>query len=355
MTSLNVRGVHKVTSKGKTYYYAWRGGPRLPGEPGSREFISALNKLLERPDESGKLTGLITEFKASGTYASIADSTKRNWSPWLDRIREDLGKFSIKTFDKPEIRQVIKKWRGKWKDTPRTADMGKQVLSALLSYAVEEGKLQNNPCFGISNLYKNDRADIIWTQDDIDAFLPHASKEIAFALRLALLSGMRQGDLLDLKWSEVEELAIVRKTGKSRGKREYVVPLYDDLKTLLHEIKVDQQARQRALASAGKPAPLFQNVLVNSLNRPWKGFQPAWQKAKGDVEEAVGHEWELHFHDARGTAATKFYVAGFSAEEIAEIVGWEKAKVERIIDKYVNRASRLKDKIKRMGQSSSAE
>lgn len=355
MTTLRVRGVHKVTAKGKHYYYAWRGGPRLPGVPGSREFIAALEKALSRPSDDTKLSGLIVDFKKSDAYQNIADSTKRNWAPWLDRIRTDLGKLSIKTFDRPEVRQVIKKWRNGWKDTPRTADMGKQVLSALLSYAVEEGRLQNNPCFGISNLYKNDRADIIWTQDDIDTFLPHASKEIQFALRLALLSGMRQGDLLDLKWSEIEELAIVRKTGKSRGKKEYVVPLYDDLKSLLSEIRADQARRQRELAAAGKPAPLFQNVLVNSLNRPWKGFQPAWQKAKSDVEDAVGHEWELHFHDARGTAATKFYIAGFAPEEIAEIVGWEKAKVERIIDKYVNRASRLKDKIKRLGQSSSAE
>lgn len=75
----------------------------------------------------------------------------------------------------------------------------------------------------------------------------------------------------------------------------------------------------------------------------------------GDVEEATGREWVLHFHDARGTAATKFYLAGFSAEEIAEILGWEKSKVEGIIDKYVNRAQRLKDKIRRLGQSSSSE
>ena len=42
MVAVKLKGVHKVTAKGRTYFYAWRGGPRLPGEPGSPEFIEAL-------------------------------------------------------------------------------------------------------------------------------------------------------------------------------------------------------------------------------------------------------------------------------------------------------------------------
>ena len=33
MIKVNLRGIHTATAKGKTYYYAWRGGgPRLRGE-----------------------------------------------------------------------------------------------------------------------------------------------------------------------------------------------------------------------------------------------------------------------------------------------------------------------------------
>lgn len=355
MPKIEIKGLHKVKSKGRVYYYAWRGGPRLPGEPGSREFVAALDAALGKPNDKSKLSGLITEFKGSDAYTRIADSTKRNWGPWLDRIRDDLGKFSIKTFDKPEIRQVIKKWRGRWKDKPRAADMGKQVLSALLSYAVEEGRLQNNPCFGISNLYSSNRADIIWTAEDLADMQAVASTEIWFALKLAALTGLRQGDLLALRWDDVDELAIVKKTGKSKGKLEYVVPLYDELRTLLAEIRNDQVTRQRDLAAAGKPVPLFQTILVNSKNREWQGFNASWSKAMDDLREATGREWVHHFHDARGTAATKFYLAGFSAEDIAEMLGWEKSKVEGIIDRYVNRASRLKAKIAKLGQSSTVD
>jgi uncharacterized ParB-like nuclease family protein len=34
MVRITLKGVAKVSAKGRTYYYAWRGGPRLRGERG---------------------------------------------------------------------------------------------------------------------------------------------------------------------------------------------------------------------------------------------------------------------------------------------------------------------------------
>ena len=47
MVKIELRGIAKVTAKGKTYYYAWRGGPRLCGVPGSIEFVSSYNDAIE--------------------------------------------------------------------------------------------------------------------------------------------------------------------------------------------------------------------------------------------------------------------------------------------------------------------
>jgi integrase len=48
---------------------------------------------------------------------------------------------------------------------------------------------------------------------------------------------------------------------------------------------------------------------------------------------------DLHFHDLRGTAATRFYTAGLSERVIAEIMGWEEEHVSRIIRRYVDRSA----------------
>jgi len=41
MVKVDLKGIAKTKAKGRTYYYAWRGGPRLRGEPGSTEFIAS--------------------------------------------------------------------------------------------------------------------------------------------------------------------------------------------------------------------------------------------------------------------------------------------------------------------------
>jgi len=59
----------------------------------------------------------------------------------------------------------------------------------------------------------------------------------------------------------------------------------------------------------------------------------------------------LHFHDLRGTAATKFYVACLSVRVIAEILAWSEDQVERIIRRYVSRAAATKDAIRQLNEA----
>ena len=54
------------------------------------------------------------------------------------------------------------------------------------------------------------------------------------------------------------------------------------------------------------------------------------------------HDRNLHWHDLRGTATTRFYNAGLSIRVIAEIMGWEEESVERIIRRYVGRSAATK-------------
>ena len=61
MVKVELRGIAKTKAKGRTYYYAWRGGPRLRGEPGSPEFHLSYNEAIEsrRTPEPGRLRSLV--------------------------------------------------------------------------------------------------------------------------------------------------------------------------------------------------------------------------------------------------------------------------------------------------------
>jgi len=87
MVKVDLKGIAKVRAKGRTYYYAWRGGPRLRGEPGSPEFLVSFHEAIEnhRMPDTGRFRSLVVLYKASADYAKLAETTRKNWSPWLDR------------------------------------------------------------------------------------------------------------------------------------------------------------------------------------------------------------------------------------------------------------------------------
>jgi integrase len=203
---------------------------------------------------------------------------------------------------------------------------------------VELGKIASNPCEGIKQLYSGDRSEIIWTDADIAQLKAGKSGKpcpvaLAFAVDLASHTGLRLGDLLRLSWSHVGEDAIVLATGKSRGRREAIIPIYDDLRAVLDRIP--------------KHSPI---ILTNVRKKPWtkNGFGTAFNRAK--IAAGITDR-DLHFHDLRGTAATKFYVAGLSIRVIAEILAWSEEQVERIIRRYVARGAATKAAIRQLNEA----
>jgi integrase len=287
--------------------------------------------------ESGRFKSLVVLYRASTHYKDLADTTRRRWSPWLDRIADYFGELRIAQFDRPEkIRPIIRRWRNQWADKPRTADYGLQVLSRVLSHAVDPlGQIAGNPCEGIKHLYNSDRSEIIWTAADITALKKTCSADVAHAVDLASHTGLRLGDLLRLSWSHVneDENAIIFATGKSRGRREAIIPLYDGLREVLARIP--------------RRSP---TILTNRRRRPWtpNGFGTAFNRAKID---AGMHDRDLHFHDLRGTAATKFYLAGLSIRVIAEILAWSEDQVEKIVRRYVARHAATKEAIRQINEA----
>jgi integrase len=332
---VELKGIAKTSAKGRTYYYAWRGGPRLRGEPGSPEFMASYNEAIEsrRTPDPGRFRALVVAYKAND-FRTLSPSTQQHWAPWLDRIADYFGDLRIAQFERPEkIRPAILRWRKQWADKPRTADYALQVLSRVLTYAVDEGRLAGNPCEGIKQLYSSDRSEIIWTDGDIAQLKRTCSPEIAHAVDLAAHTGLRLGDLLRLSWSHVGEDAIMISTGKSKHRREAIIPLYDELCDVLARIP------KRSTV-----------ILTSSKNRPWTpdGFGSSFNKAKIDAGLA---DRDLHFHDLRGTAATRFYIADISKRSIGEILGWSEDNVERIIRRYVTRGAATRATIRQLNEA----
>ncbi len=354
MASDPIRGLHKTLARlsdgsVRVYWYAWRGGPRLPGVPGTPEFenayAAAVNGRRNGP-LAGKLASLVTAYRASPEFADHAPSTRAEWARYLDLIQDErsdlaIGGLPIEVMSDPRVKQHLYAWRDQWRTTPRKADYSLQVLSAVLSWAVDRGMIGGNVLLGHATLYDDNRADQIWSAKEVTRFVAAApSPEVGSIVRLACLTGLRRDDLLRLEWSHVGDVAIVLTPNKSRRRRKpkrVIVPLLDETLALLAEIKVQQERRCTALAEVagrkGRPVPPRPTtVLSNTRGRRWTNDGAEHQVI--DTKRKAGID--KHLHDCRGSFATRLRLDGATISEIADILGWEEARVERLLALYVD-------------------
>lgn len=320
---VRVKGLHTAKNKksGKVYYYAWRLGPRLRGEPGSAEFMRSYNEAVERLKEpaAGTLHSLIAVFKGSTEFDELAPRTQSDYGKLIKVIETEFGDFPLATLSDPETvaqaRGEFKAWRDRWaKRSKRQADYAWTVLARIFSIGKDRGKVSVNPCEKGGRTYRADRNDKVWTDADEAAFIASAPPHLHLAIKLALWTGQRQGDLIRLPWSAYDGQRIKLKQGKT-GRR-VTVPVAAPLKAALDA------------AGKAKRGPL---VLVTTEGTPWTsgGFQSSWRKAvaKAGIEG-------LTFHDLRGSSVTRLALCGATEVEIAAISGLSLRDVSAILDAH---------------------
>lgn len=347
-----IKGLHIVCSRksGKPvrwYVYAWRGGPLViksegPTQPDfSPEILKAIAAAHEQrnaPDEKSLLL-LIRLWRKSSAWTSLSANTRKTWGSALDRIEEKWGKVPLSLFNDPRMKSKVVDWRDSRESTPRAADIGVTVLRALLKFGMLKGKVLTNVAADIPSLYASgDRAEIIWTAEDLARFHARAKETNMlpawYGLLLAVSTGLRREDLVTLTWDHVGEFAIVKKARKtSRGRRRFAsIIRLEELDAVLKE-----------LAGLSRKEGV-NTVLVDEHGASWSPDRLTKSIAKirddlgiAHIDEETGKVRKKHLHDARGTYATKLMTStDLTDQEVAGIMGWSPEEVSRIRHVYVD-------------------
>ena len=95
---VHLKGIHSAVVKlasGKrvTYWYAWRKGPRIAGEPGSGEFLAsytAAHQSRREPDRA-KFNSIIHGYKQSQDFLGLAARTKADYLQHIARVEQAFG------------------------------------------------------------------------------------------------------------------------------------------------------------------------------------------------------------------------------------------------------------------------
>jgi integrase len=317
---INAKGLHWTVAKlahgtSKTYWYAWRGGPRLVGEYGSPEFIAAYNAAIATKvaTPEGRLLALTQGFQQSQDFLGLRERTRADYIKQIVKIEQRFGDAPLKALSNPRTRGIFLDWRDELAlRSKRQADYAWTVLARVLSWAKDRGKITINPCERGGRVYHGTRVDFVWSVEDEAAFLDHAPAHLHLPLLLALWTGQRQGDLLRLPWSAYDGATIRLRQSKTGARVE--IPVGAPLKA--------------ALDATTKRGPI---ILTSTDKRPWTpdGFRASWGKACKKAGIA-----DVTFNDLRGTAVTRLALVGCTEAEIATITGHSLRDVRSILDAH---------------------
>lgn len=316
---LNSRRKRLADGSWVTYWYAFKGGPRLPGEYGSPEFVeayAAAHRERRQPPD-GVIFSLLAAYQQSTAFTGLAKVTRRDYIAKLKLIEQAFGDFPLSALTDRRTRGEFLAWRDRLAiSSPRQADLAFSVLARVLSWAKDRGAISVNPCERAGRLYSGSRADRVWTAEDEAAFLRVAPEWLRLPLLLALWTGQRQGDLLALTWFAYDGNALRLRQSKT-GRRVYI-PVGKP-----HRDALDALPRHDG------------RILLNSRGQPWTadGFRSSFAK----IQRKAGITG-LTFHDLRGTAVTRLSVAGCTPQEVATLTGHSVRDVHTILDRhYLNR------------------
>lgn len=299
----------------RVYTYLGKGGPRVPGEPGSPEFMAAYAEATSRRTKAAtdRLQSVIDAYQQSRKFNDLSPRTRHDYVQQIRKVEAEFGDFPLEALASPRTRGEFMTWRDRLAaKSRRQADYAYSVLALILAWGHDRGLVPTNPCERPGKTYRSERVENVWRPQDEERFMATAPKHIKLAFMLALWTGQRQGDLLRMTWDDYDGEFIKIKQRKTSARVKISVGA--SLKSMLDE--------------APRPAP---TILTTLDGTPWTedGFRASWSKARN----AAGIKG-LTFNDLRGTTVTRLAMAECSVPQIAAVTGHSLKQVHVILDAH---------------------
>ncbi|HID0817714.1 site-specific integrase [Clostridium botulinum] len=219
-----------------------------------------------------------------------------------------------------------------------------KLLKNFFNYATDEGYILKNPCSGKRIVIPGEsetqeRKIEVFSDEEINALkIALKGHRLKFLILLALGTGLRQGELLGLKWSDIDinnkQLKVERSIKQvniisSNGSREYktivqspktknsirTVPMPSNLISDLKEhSKLQKQEKLKCGNSYNDTDYVFTTEIGNTMNarNVTKSYERLLKKAKIPYKK---------FHSLRHTYATKLFEVNVPLKTVQMLLG----------------------------------
>jgi integrase len=253
------------------------------------------------------------------TFLPWAKTNKRTWAHDEFRARPIIEAMGSKSMDEispilvekyKRDRRASKTYRGTQR-APSTVNRELELLSKIYSLAIDQGLAIHNPCRKVKR-YREDNERNRYLSDEEEtrllAVLTGLRASLLPLVVLAIHTGMRRGELLTLRWANVDfarGLIHVMNSHREQTKSGHS-----------RSIPMNQIAREELLSlqrESGDTEYVFVNRQTGEPRTDVKtGFRSACRDAGVN---------DFRFHDLRHTAATRLGDAGVDTRRIMAILG----------------------------------
>ena len=259
---------HQVTITGKTKKEVELEVARITGKVADRTYT---------PKWDGTVAEVLDDYLKSAAFEKEAN-TRLSYEKALLPVREQLGNRKVRSITRDDVEQS-RNWmlaegrrRGGKRGTglgPRSVQLTMGRLSAAFEQACRDNRLAANPCRWVPVPSQPEREDTTWSEDQLHVFLAVAAADRLAAAWLLSALGLRRGEVLGLRWSDISldkgTLTIARTRVLVNGKviqkgpkspRSWrVLPLFEPVTSTLVALQTRQQeemdAAGRAYANSG--------------------------------------------------------------------------------------------------------
>lgn len=265
-------------------------------------------------------------------------TTWKNWvSHFLERYRVICSNSTFANYKHNLSKWVTPTWENSFIDEITTSDIHHivfehmtnvssltrktilQNIKRVFSMAVEEGVLVRNPAVGVK-IRTPEANQKVLNAKEIEIFLREA-KSVNHRFypqwALALLTGMRNGELLALQWSDVDfssGFISINKAwtrfgglGPTKTAKNRVCPISDQCRKFLTELKLQTGSTEFVLP------------------RSWEWNQGQQAYITKDFCKGIGIT-PIKFHDLRATFITQMLINGVPLAKVMAIVGHSSLK-----------------------------
>jgi integrase len=247
-----------------------------------------------------------------------------------------MGSMKLKDIVPGHIKQLyaIKREEG---TGARTLQIIHAVLHCALKQAVREGLLGRNPVDAIERPKVEQAEFNVFNEKQARQFLMAATGSTFEAVYyLALTTGMRQGELLGLKWADVDweksTLHVQRQLQQVEGKGYELVPPKTKAgkrqiklgKVMLEQLMAHRKRQELAKAFAGKRWQENDLIFPTTIGTPLD-HKRVTAEFKGLLQKAGLPE--MRFHDLRHTSISLLLENGIPLNTVQKRAGHSKASV----------------------------